>query len=623
MRDALTDIVSVYEAIRGEALPGTGAERRGYCLVHDDKNPSCDYNTVKDAWICRSCEANGGVLDLVVQTGRAKDRHHAVLWLAENGPEARPVEQKAAQVAQKPFDWSVATIYRYQNANGILAYEVGRSVSKDFRQRVPHGSAWKYSLDGVTRVPYRLPELLEGINAGRMVFFVEGEKDADRLIACGRLATTNAQGAKWDLTSDFTDYFKAAKTIVVLGDNDEPGRKAARKRADALAAVCKDVRLIEALPGVGEHGDISDWLDAGHNIEELKPLIDAAPKADAFGIVWQPDIIARGVQPVKWDIEMLIESNNGPTLLTAPPESFKSWFAMFVAASMVTGKPLFGAFSVCNRRPFAFYINLDAGKTATENRVAKLGPQPIPNFGVMSWDAWDFERFEKLLKAHPGAFVVIDCFANTFMMGESRMETAEAMRSFLQPLRQVYERYGCNGIIIDHTPRDDGKRKDPGELFYGSQQKKATIRQGITLVKPPPEEPDSEADAASNEAGANFGKKWLPSMRNVIEVHCLKMSEAEKFMPFEIEFKPEGQYVTCAVIGKVSGKKAKARDRDKDTLRKVLAQASEPLTRVQLESITGLSRERIHRAISDPRLFEVVGKGKNTAYKAKPGSDEF
>lgn len=42
---------------------------------------------------------------------------------------------------------------------------------------------------------YRLPELGVGIRAGRRIHWVEGEKDADALVAAGEVATTVHQGA--------------------------------------------------------------------------------------------------------------------------------------------------------------------------------------------------------------------------------------------------------------------------------------------------------------------------------------------------------------------------------------------------------------------------------------------
>jgi putative DNA primase/helicase len=80
-------------------------------------------------------------------------------------------------------------------------FQTLRFFPKDFRQRRPDGKGeWIWNLQGVRRVLYRLPELLAAKNADpkRMIFVVEGEKDADALQRGGATATCNPMGAgKW------------------------------------------------------------------------------------------------------------------------------------------------------------------------------------------------------------------------------------------------------------------------------------------------------------------------------------------------------------------------------------------------------------------------------------------
>lgn len=44
-------------------------------------------------------------------------------------------------------------------------------------------------LDGVERVLYKLPQVLEGIKNKEKIYFVEGEKDVETLFKKGKLAT--------------------------------------------------------------------------------------------------------------------------------------------------------------------------------------------------------------------------------------------------------------------------------------------------------------------------------------------------------------------------------------------------------------------------------------------------
>ena len=63
---------------------------------------------------------------------------------------------------------------------------------------------WIGNVKGVRNIPYQLPELLEDCK-DRPVFVMEGEKDVDRAIRAGLLATCNVGGAgKW--TADLNRY---------------------------------------------------------------------------------------------------------------------------------------------------------------------------------------------------------------------------------------------------------------------------------------------------------------------------------------------------------------------------------------------------------------------------------
>src|SRR5262249_10310041 len=62
--------------------------------------------------------------------------------------------------------------------------------------------------------------------------------------------------------------------LVILPDNDDPGRA----HAMDIARSCRDagfvVKILE-LPDLPVHGDVSDWLDAGHTRDDLLALADA------------------------------------------------------------------------------------------------------------------------------------------------------------------------------------------------------------------------------------------------------------------------------------------------------------------------------------------------------------
>jgi DNA primase len=77
--------------------------------------------------------------------------------------------------------------------------------------------------------------------------------------------------AQW--LNDFRD-----KDVVVLYDNDMPGKKAAIEKAEILLPVAKSVCIVD-LPNLPDKkgADVSDWINAGHTAQELKEVIAATP----------------------------------------------------------------------------------------------------------------------------------------------------------------------------------------------------------------------------------------------------------------------------------------------------------------------------------------------------------
>lgn len=181
---------------------------------------------------------------------------------------------------------TIAAVYRYQTEDGRDVREKLRYDPKDFRIRHRDAAGqWVYKAGDGPAVLYRLPELKAAIAEGRTVFVVEGEKDADRLAPLGLVAATNIEGAakpdqraKW--RSEYTEQLSGAACVVLVPDNDEPGRAHMRHIAAQLAGKVGAVRWLE-LPGLPDKGDVSDWLDAGGTIKELERLASEAPEPPA------------------------------------------------------------------------------------------------------------------------------------------------------------------------------------------------------------------------------------------------------------------------------------------------------------------------------------------------------
>ena len=253
MNQVLSNVLS---RLKGVKRCGNGY--KAYCPAHDDQKQSLHVSEGKDGRVLIHCHAGCSVNDICQALG---------IDLGD----LFPPKPKVYAGGKSP----VIATYDYRDTNGKLLFQVCRTADKRFFQRRPDGKGgWLNGLGGVKPVLYRLPEVLQAVERGEMVFIPEGEKDVDNLARLGLAATCNPMGAgKW--WDHYSEHLRGAK-VVILPDNDEPGRKHAQQVAQSLYGKAASVKVLE-LPGLPAKGDVSDWLEAGHTKEELMRLAEETP----------------------------------------------------------------------------------------------------------------------------------------------------------------------------------------------------------------------------------------------------------------------------------------------------------------------------------------------------------
>lgn len=177
----------------------------------------------------------------------------------------------------------VAT-YDYYDENGELLFQKLRYIDennkKRFYQRKPDPASkngWDYKLGDTPKVLYNLPAVIDAVKNGKDIIVVEGEKDADNLIALGYVATSPPNGAgKW--LPIHTEALKGAR-VDIFADNDEPGRDHAVMVKQELEKVGCDVAVFMC----PDSKDISDHLAKGGKIQDLVLLeddLEQSPEVD-------------------------------------------------------------------------------------------------------------------------------------------------------------------------------------------------------------------------------------------------------------------------------------------------------------------------------------------------------
>ena len=229
------------------------------CPAHDDRHSSLSVSVGEDGRVLLHCHA-GCEPDAICA---AMGMQPAALF---------PPKKRRRKPAE------IVACYNYRDEQSRILYQVCRFRPKDFRQRIPKSDGgWQWKVKGIRKVLYRLPEVLAA-DPDTPIILCEGEKDVDRLRKLGLTATCNSGGAgKW--LTDYNEHL-SGRRVVILPDNDQPGRDHAQLVARHLHQTAAAIKVVE-LPGLPDKGDISDWLDAGNGPAELAAAIKATP-------AWEP-----------------------------------------------------------------------------------------------------------------------------------------------------------------------------------------------------------------------------------------------------------------------------------------------------------------------------------------------
>jgi hypothetical protein len=244
--------------------PGKPYAWKAKCPAHDDAIQSLSVRVGAKGQLYVRCHA-GGLCSL------SRILSACGCELDDLFPDNRRFREKHNKPGGKKRMSRTDTVYQYTDESGAVLFEAVRKEPKRFTQRRPNpgfdpslpadrdaNPEYVFNLEGVRLVPYNLPGVLAALarHPEKIVLVVEGEKDVETARAAGITATTNPMGAgKW--RGEYSQFLKGAH-VVVIPDNDEPGKAHARAVCESLSGVARSVRYVE-LPGLGEKEDFSDW----------------------------------------------------------------------------------------------------------------------------------------------------------------------------------------------------------------------------------------------------------------------------------------------------------------------------------------------------------------------------
>lgn len=454
------------------------------CGNHPDRTASLSINFDKGGiWKCHAGCGEGGILDherLMFPGGDLDSWWGAITKITGIEPKRK---------AGRDLGKLVAT-YDYTDPAGILVFQKLRYEPKNFIQRAPNGKGgFNYSLNGVSKPLYQLPRVI----CSQVAMICEGEKDADalneidwNLLAEGKKAETvsatcNFDGAgpgKWK--DSYSSHF-SGRRVIIFPDNDTVGKEHAAQVALSVSKYAYSVRVVE-LPGLAEHGDVSDYLK-DHTPADLFEVIKntppwRAPQEDAKEVkpfFVAPSEIMRGQSAVEWLIPGIIH-RGGKGLIVAAPKAGKSMIALDLAVALAARQCWLGKPCI-SRQVRTAVISREDGPGMTKRRVEQFVNGRDLN--MRSLDGWlwfntheqkssfsiesdaDVEEVVTRIKQESIEFCIFDVL-NILHSADENSNTA--MTQVMKRFDYIRQQTGVDLAIIHHDKKDSttGNKKPRG-----------------------------------------------------------------------------------------------------------------------------------------------------------------
>lgn len=203
---------------------------------------TCDFATalkiVADYFHIPSAGGMNSVLKPVAAASAALSAHSATPLCTPTADD--PQHEKGMDAKQKTE--RVEHIYRDLDENGqvVERYRISRINYDDGSKTIRKPTGFNKAHDGIL---YHLDQLKRDTESP--IYFVEGEKDAERLTTAGYLATTC--GACGDWKSEYAEHFRN-RDVVLFFDCDVPGKKLAQTVVNAISSVVSTLRVVNLEP---------------------------------------------------------------------------------------------------------------------------------------------------------------------------------------------------------------------------------------------------------------------------------------------------------------------------------------------------------------------------------------
>lgn len=335
------------------------AHAMAQCPAHEDRAPSLSIDHRGDKTLIR-CHAGCQTDEILDSLG---------LELKDLFDDELPEKGFGVGVVERT--------YVYENYKGDPWILKDRMFPKSFLQRLPGTEPGQSKgLGGRAPVLYKLPALIAGIKEGYTVWFVEGEKDVETAMRHGLLATC-APSITGEWQEGYTNVLSRAVEVMIVADQDEPGKEYAAKVRSNLRAAGVRCRVLRPRKGK----DLTDHFKAGFGVEDF--TVDTSLNTRPRGMTG--DVLAASeFPPLHWAIPDLLPA--GLAILAGSPKCGKSAASLDLGLAVAAGGVTLGGIPA--NRGSVLYLAREDGYRRIQSRMDALlgGPE-----GAMRSDISKFE----------------------------------------------------------------------------------------------------------------------------------------------------------------------------------------------------------------------------------------
>lgn len=278
------------------------------------------------------------------------------------------------------------TKIRYEDGSGKKTFKFGKI--KDGRFVL---SSEENKVDKSAAVYGDVQRIKEAAAAGERIFICEGEKDVDTLTEYGYTAFTSGSSNDQVKYADTLAQLATGADIVILADNDKPGKEAAAAVLKACQITAKSVKVV--LPDKDrEKADVTDYFTELHKTKaEFNSLVDTvddilAIQTDGYKAPLSfRELLHADIKPPMFPVDGMIPE--GLTIIAAPPKTGKSWLMLDLCFSVAQGKPFLGRDTI---QGDTLYFDLELAENSVKQRLQVLyrnNEEPPVNAGLKLLDS--------------------------------------------------------------------------------------------------------------------------------------------------------------------------------------------------------------------------------------------